>query len=145
MWNLGCSQCFQTLYLQAHQWINQTHFQTLCKSKTAYSIRPLINIKQRPKKNQTWEIPECVLMVHLREQGWEHFPIITSDLLKSVVCWAPTTLRWSRISTTREVFVRAPCTSWRTRSMCGPRTSSFSLRAVHIPGHLNIGADILLR
>ncbi len=37
---------------------------------------------------------------------------------------APTTQRWSLISTTREVCVRAPCTSWHTRSLCGPRANS---------------------
>ncbi len=31
---------------------------------------------------------------------------------------------WFLISTTREVCARAPYTSWRTRSLCGPRTSS---------------------
>ncbi len=41
------------------------------------------------------------------------------------MCWcAPTTQRWSFKSTTKEVCVRAPYTSWRTRSLCGPRTSS---------------------
>ncbi|KAI2662206.1 Contactin-associated protein 1 [Labeo rohita] len=58
------------------------------------------------------------------------------------MCWfAPITQRWSITSTTREVCVRAPYTSWCTRSLCGPRT----LRAVHVPGHLNMGADILSR
>ncbi len=33
-----------------------------------------------------------------------------------------------------EVCVCAPCTSWFTRSFCGPKENS-SLRAVHIPGH----------
>ncbi len=37
---------------------------------------------------------------------------------------APTTQLWFLISTTREVCVRAPYASWRTRSLCGPRTSS---------------------
>ncbi len=42
------------------------------------------------------------------------------------MCWcAPTTHRWSLISTIREVCVHAPCTSWRTRSLCGPRINSF--------------------
>ncbi len=41
------------------------------------------------------------------------------------MCWcAPTTQRWSFKSTTKEVCVHAPYTSWRTRSLCGPRTSS---------------------
>ncbi len=31
------------------------------------------------------------------------------------------------LSTTREVCFRAPCTSWRTRSLCGPRTDSSRL------------------
>ncbi len=31
---------------------------------------------------------------------------------------------WFLISTTREVCARAPYTSWRTRTLCGPRTSS---------------------
>ncbi len=35
---------------------------------------------------------------------------------------APTTQRWFLISTTREVCARAPYTSWRTRSLCGPKT-----------------------
>ncbi len=38
------------------------------------------------------------------------------------------------------VCVCAPCTSWLTRSLCGPKENS-SLRAVH----LNMGADILSR
>ncbi len=42
------------------------------------------------------------------------------------------------------VCVCAPYTSWFTRSLCGPKENS-SLRAVQIPGHLNMGADILSR
>ncbi len=38
------------------------------------------------------------------------------------MCWcAPTTQRWSLTSTTREVCVCVPCTSWHTRCLCGPQ------------------------
>ncbi len=41
------------------------------------------------------------------------------------MCWCtPTTQRWSLTSTTREVCLCAPFTGLRTRSLCGPRTSS---------------------
>ncbi len=41
--------------------------------------------------------------------------------LRDVMYWyAPTTQRWSLISTTREDYVRVPCTSWRTWSCLVP-------------------------
>ncbi len=44
---------------------------------------------------------------------------------KITMCWyAPTTQQWFLISTTSEVCVRTPYTSWHTRSLGGPRTSS---------------------
>ncbi len=46
------------------------------------------------------------------------------DLRGHQVLVAPTTQRWSLISTTKEVWGRVTCTGWRTRSLCGPRANS---------------------
>ncbi len=57
----------------------------------------------------------------------------------------PTAHRWSLIATSREICVRTLYTSWRTKSLCVPRKKLSLLRAIHISGHLNVGADILSR
>ncbi len=55
------------------------------------------------------------------------------------MCWcAPTTHRWSLISTTKDVCARATCTGWRTRCLCGPKGDS-----AHWEQYISLG--ILLR
>ncbi len=81
-----------------------------------------------------WKCWPCFEHWNTSFQTWE-----------AIMCWcAPTTQLWSLISTTREVCVRAPCTGWRTRSLCGPKGNSFHWEQF-MPGHLNQGADILSR
>ncbi len=61
------------------------------------------------------------------------------------VSMQPTIQWWLFISTTREVCVRAPLTSWRTRILGWSQDKFLSLRAVYVLGHLKVRADILLR
>ncbi len=54
------------------------------------------------------------------------------------MCWcAPTTHRWSLISTTKEVCARAPCTGWRARSLGGPKGDS-----THWERYISLGISI---
>ncbi len=54
----------------------------------------------------------CLWNGHFRPDLRNHHVLVCTDQ------------RWFLISTTREVCVRAPYTSWRTRSLGGPRKSS---------------------